>query len=66
MRALPSSVEKTYTVFECSQILRVGTVSVRRWILRGDLPAHRVKKQWRIKVDDLRDFQIKNPPELKK
>ncbi len=61
MRALPSSAEKTYTVFECAQILRIGTVSTRRLILRKELPAHKFKREWRIKVDDLREYQSKHP-----
>lgn len=59
MRALPSSVEKTYTVFECSEILGISTIAIRRWIRRRELPAHKFKKNWVVKVSDLRDFQLK-------
>ena len=59
MRALPSRLEKTYTVYECSQILGISVVAVRRWIKRKELPAHKIKKIWVVRADDLRDFQLK-------
>ena len=58
MKALPSA-GKTYTVYECSQILGVKPVSVRRAIQRGWLPAHKHKKHWLVTQTDLRNYQEK-------
>lgn len=56
MKALPSA-EKTYNVYECSLILGVQPLSVRRAIQRGLLPAHKHKKHWRVTLTDLRNYQ---------
>ena len=58
MRALPSA-KKTYTVYECSQILGIQPISVRRAIQRGWLPAHKHKNQWLVTQTDLHNYEKK-------
>ena len=45
-----------YTVAQIADLLKVSTRSVRRWIAKGDLRAHRFGRQVRISETDLRLF----------
>lgn len=38
---------------EVSDLLRVSTQTVRRWIKEGSLPAYKVGRGWRVRDDDL-------------
>ncbi len=38
---------------EVSDLLRISTQTVRRWIKEGRLPAYKVGRAWRIKEGDL-------------
>lgn len=38
---------------EVSDLLRVSTQTVRRWIKEGKLPAYKVGRAWRIEETDL-------------
>jgi excisionase family DNA binding protein len=40
-------------VEEVATLLRVHVRTVRDWIQRGEIPAYRVGKEWRIRRDDL-------------
>ena len=44
------------TVSEVAEICRVADRTVRRWIERGELPAHRLGRQLRISEKDLKIF----------
>lgn len=44
------------TVAEVATHLRVSTMTVRRWIDAGDLPAVKVGRQRRVAVDDLNAY----------
>jgi excisionase family DNA binding protein len=46
---------------EVAEILRVHESTVRRLIASGEVPAHRVGSQWRIRSDEL-DFYIDSTP----
>ena len=61
MKTLPSSQEKTYSVFEISEALRVHVRTVQRWIRNGELPARKRLKQWYVSESDFRDYQRKHP-----
>jgi len=50
---LPS---RLLTIKDASEVLRVSTKTVRRWIDTGDLIAHRIGRQWRISRGDLETF----------
>ena len=44
------------TVSEVAEVCRLSTRTVRRWIERGELPAHRLGRQLRISEKDLKIF----------
>ena len=44
------------TVSEVAEVCRISTRTVRRWIERGELPAHRLGRQLRISEKDLKIF----------
>ena len=44
------------TVSEVAEVCRVSPRTVRRWIERGELPAHRLGRQLRISEKDLKIF----------
>ena len=44
------------TVSEVAEVCRLSTRTVRRWIERGELPAHRLGRQVRISEKDLKIF----------
>ena len=44
------------TVSEVAEVCRVSTRTVRRWIERGELAAHRLGRQIRISDKDLKIF----------
>jgi excisionase family DNA binding protein len=49
--------QKTFlTPLEVSDLLRVSTQTVRRWIKEGKLPAYKVGRAWRIKEADLDEW----------
>jgi excisionase family DNA binding protein len=50
------SVPRFYTVAQIADLLAVSTRSVRRWIARGELLAHKFSRQVRISELDLRTF----------
>ena len=45
-----------YTVAEVADLLVVSTRTVRRWIARGELLAHKFGRQVRISEIDIRAF----------
>jgi excisionase family DNA binding protein len=44
--------------------LKVTTWTLRRWIKRGDLPAHKVGKHWRVTREALEQFLAGGTPSL--
>jgi excisionase family DNA binding protein len=54
MNAKP--VTRFYTVAQVAELLAVSTRSVRRWIVRGELLAHKFGRRVRISEIDLRVF----------
>jgi len=38
---------------EVAEALCVTTKTVRRWIARGELPAVKLHRQWRVRITDL-------------
>ncbi len=49
-------MEEYLTTQEVSILLKVKEITVRRWILRGWLPAIRFGKVYRIKKEDLEKY----------
>lgn len=46
------------TVQEVASFLRISTLTVRRWIETGDLPAIKAGRQYRIRRDDVDAFVL--------
>ena len=52
----PKSITRFYTIAQVADLLVVSTRSVRRWVARGELMAHKFGRQVRISDIDLRAF----------
>ena len=55
----PSRTTETQTFLtprDVSELLRVFACSVRRWINMGDLPAHKVGRDWRIRREAVAEW----------
>lgn len=50
------AMARFYTVDQVADLLEVSIRTVRRWIVEGDLPAHRFGRQVRISETDLKVF----------
>jgi putative resolvase len=42
-----------FTLAEVARHLKVTTWTLRRWIRRGELHAHKVGKQWRVRREEV-------------
>jgi len=49
----PEGSHSFLTAQEVAALLRVSVYTVRRWIKKGDLPAYKVGRGWRISEPDL-------------
>jgi excisionase family DNA binding protein len=49
-------VARFFTVSQIAELLSVSTRSVRRWIARGELLAHKFSRHVRVSELDLRTF----------
>ena len=49
-------MEEHYSPEEIAQRLKLDPETIRRWIRRGELPAVKVARQWRVSEDNLDDF----------
>ncbi len=45
-----------YTTRQIAKLLSIKTITVRRWIVKGLLPAFQLDKEYRIKKDDFEKF----------
>lgn len=48
------------TVKNVAELLKVGEVTVRHWIRRGDLRAIALGREWRVAPTDLEEFLERN------
>lgn len=55
-----AKLEQLLTITDVAEVLQVSTKTVRRWIANGDLPAHRLGRQWRIAPAELERFLRSN------
>lgn len=53
-------MEKFYSCEEIAERYAVKVTTVWEWIRRGELPAVKVGKQYRIRADDLDAFERQN------
>jgi len=56
MTTRPNPIPLFLAVGEIAERLRVSTKTVRRWIERGELRAHRLGRQLRVSDQDLSAF----------
>jgi excisionase family DNA binding protein len=49
-------MEELLTIEEVARILKVSVQTVRRMIDEGELQARKIRGQWRIKREDLRNY----------
>lgn len=47
---------KVYTVEEVSEILKLGTRTIKEHIKKGKLKAVKISNRWRVKHEDLEKF----------
>ena len=51
-----TKLDRFWTICQIASLCRVSDKTVRRWIARGELVAHRLGRQWRISEKDLDTF----------
>ncbi len=49
-------MEEYYTTRQIAKILGIKTVTVRRWVAKGELPAIDLGKEYRISQEDFQKF----------
>lgn len=49
-------MEEHYSPEEIAQRLKLDPETIRRWIRRGELPAVKVARQWRVSAGELDRF----------
>ena len=54
------TAEKLYTVKEASEALGISPLTLRKWIIAGQIVGTKIGKQWRVTEQDLQDFINKN------
>ena len=52
-------MEEYLTTKEVAKILQVHLITVQRWIRRGWLPAIRIGRQYRVKLEDIEKAKVK-------
>lgn len=52
MRPKPT-IARLLSTDEVAEVLAVKPKTVRRWIADGELPAVKLHRQWRVRVDEL-------------
>lgn len=48
--------EKYYTTEEIAERLMIAVLTVRRWIIKGKLPAYKIGKNYRVSETQLKAF----------
>jgi excisionase family DNA binding protein len=54
------TAERLYTLKEASEALGISPLTLRKWIIAGQIVGTKIGKQWRITETDLQDFINKN------
>ncbi|MDR0434024.1 MAG: helix-turn-helix domain-containing protein [Gracilibacteraceae bacterium] len=48
--------EKWSSIEEIAEHIQVHRDTIRIWIRRGEIPAHKIGKQWRFKISDIDEW----------
>ena len=54
------TAEKLLTLKEASEALGISPLTLRKWIIAGQIVGTKIGKQWRVTEQDLQDFINKN------
>lgn len=54
-----SMSERWMTVAEIAGHLGVAAITIYRWLEKGQIPAHRVGRQWRFNQNEIDDWVIR-------
>ena len=54
------TAERLYTLKEASEALGISPLTLRKWIIAGQIVGTKIGKQWRITETDLQNFIEKN------
>ena len=54
------TAEKLLTLKEASEALGISPLTLRKWIIAGQIVGTMIGKQWRVTEQDLQDFINKN------
>jgi excisionase family DNA binding protein len=52
-RAMEAENEKWSSIDELAKHLQVHKDTIRLWIKKGDIPAHKIGKLWRFKISEV-------------
>ncbi len=55
-RSDPRTIDPLLTIGQTADVCQVSDKTIRRWIERGELVAHRLGRQWRIAQKDFDTF----------
>ena len=48
--------EKWSSIEEISEHIQVHKDTIRIWIRKGDIPAHKIGKQWRFRISEIDEW----------
>ena len=48
--------EKWSNIEEISEYIQVHKDTIRNWIKKGEIPAHKIGKQWRFKISEIDEW----------
>ena len=50
--------EKWSNIEEIAEYIQVHKDTVRLWIKKGEIPAHKIGKQWRFKISEIDEWVL--------
>jgi excisionase family DNA binding protein len=53
---MSSEPEKWSSIEEIAEHIQVHRDTIRIWIRRGEIPAHKIGKQWRFKISEIDEW----------
>jgi excisionase family DNA binding protein len=53
---MPTGNEKWSSIDEISEHIQVHKDTIRIWIKKGEIPAHKIGKQWRFRISEIDEW----------
>ncbi|GHV14279.1 helix-turn-helix domain-containing protein [Clostridia bacterium] len=53
---MATEVEKWSSIDDVAEHIQVHKDTIRLWIKRGEIPAHKMGKQWRFRISEIDDW----------